>query len=48
MIGHRIHRMPDTLHDKIIIYNFNMLINPQPIKDFAPGAEYDTMKRMRG
>ena len=48
MVGHQIHTLPDVRQSTIFINNYRMLHNIQPIKNFALGAEYDTMDQMRG
>ncbi len=44
----RLHVTSNPIQFKIIHYNFRMLIGIQLKKDFALGAEYDTMDTMRG
>jgi len=43
-----IHVTSNAIQFKIIQYNFRMLTGIQLTKDFALGAEYDTMNKMRG
>jgi hypothetical protein len=48
MVRLQIHMTSKPVQFIIINYDFNMLINIQLTKDFALGAEYDTMDTMRG
>jgi hypothetical protein len=40
--------MSNAIQFPIIIYDYNMLVDVQLTKDFALGAEYDTMYKIRG
>jgi hypothetical protein len=48
MVWLQIHVTSNAFQFIIINYDFNMLIDIQLTKDFALGAEYDTMNTMRG
>ena len=48
MVWFQIHVTSNTIHFAIINNDFIMLIDIQLTKDFALGAEYDTMNKMRG
>ena len=44
----QIHVLPNAFQFTINYLDFSMLVNTQLIKDFAPGAEYDTMDTIQG